>query len=200
LHTVEAALESRRLDAVLVSSEDPEILEVAARPGVTTVERPSELAADDAPMIGTALHALGHAERELGLEPTALVLLQPTSPFRTSLDVDTAIELFEARNADTLASVVPVDQHPSDCVRVVDGRLDWAVARPHANAQRQELADFYYIDGAIYVAQTSFLRARRLFVDERTTLYVQQRSHGLDIDDVYELELARAALAAGIVR
>jgi CMP-N-acetylneuraminic acid synthetase len=196
-HSLEAGLASSRLDALLLSSDDPEILAVGERLGVPVVLRPAELAADDAPMLGTALHALDHAEQELGLRAAALVLLQPTSPFRTGEDVDGAIEAFERSGADTLASVVPVDQHPCNCVRQVDGRLERAVPLPYPNARRQDLPQFHYVDGAIYIGRADFLRSAGVFVDERTATYVLPRSHGLNIDDAYELDIARGLLAVG---
>ncbi len=196
-HTIEAALESSRLDAVVVTSDDPEILAVAERVGATPLQRPDELATDDAPMLDTALHALDDARERWGDEPDTLVLLQPTSPFRPAASIDASIGELERTGADTLASVVEVDQHPCDCVRFVAGGLEWAVPLPFPNARRQDLPEFHYVDGAIYVVRTAYLRSHGVFVDERTAVYVQPRSHGFDIDSPWELALARALLARG---
>jgi CMP-N,N'-diacetyllegionaminic acid synthase len=195
-YSIEAGLASARLDALLLSSDDAEILALGARLGCAVVGRPAELAADDASMLGTALHALDHTERELGLRAEALVLLQPTSPFRTAADLDGALAAFERSGADTLASVVPVDQHPCDCVRAVDGRLERAVPLPRADAQRQDFPEFHYLDGAIFVARVRALRDRGLFVDEGTAVYPLERSHGVDINDAFGLAVARGLVAA----
>lgn len=194
-HTIEAARASDRLGAVLLSSDDDEILELGQRLGCEVVRRPAELATDDAPMLGAALHALEHGRDELGIDADVLVLLQPTSPFRTSTDIDDAVAAFERSGAETLASVAPVEQHPCDCVRVVEGRLERAVPLPHPNARRQELPVFHYLDGATYVVRAEFLRRAGVFVDEATAVHVHPAGHGFDIDSTFELELARGLLA-----
>ena len=193
-HSIEAGLASARLDAVVLSSDDPEIIDVGVNLGCAVVVRPAELATDEASTLDGVLHAVDHVERELDLQPESIVLLQPTSPFRTSRDVDGAIVAFERSGADTLASVVPVTQHPCDCVHVVDGRLARAIPLPHANARRQDLPQFHYIDGAIYIARVEFLRTSGVFVDERTTTFVLQEGHGLEIDDAFQLDVARGLL------
>jgi CMP-N-acetylneuraminic acid synthetase len=184
--TIEAGQASRRLDALVVSSEDAEILELARSLGCDVVERPGELAADDAPMIGTALHALEQVDAE------NLVLLQPTSPFRDGTDIDAAIDTFERSGAPTLASVGRVDQHPCNCVRRVGDRLERAVPLPRPDAQRQDFPEFHYLDGAIFVARVAELRASRVFVDERTALHVLEPTHALDVNGPLDLALAQA--------
>src|SRR5205085_8952040 len=91
-HSIEAGLGSSRLDLLLLSSEDREILELAMELGCAVVERPSALARDEAATIDVVIHALDHAEGDHGLRPDAVVLLQPTSPFRTAADIDGAID------------------------------------------------------------------------------------------------------------
>jgi len=193
-HSIDAGLASERLDAVVLSSDDPEIIDVGARLGCAVVVRPAPLSTDDASTLDAVLHAIGYVERELELRPESVVLLQPTSPFRTSSDVDGAIAAFERSEADTLASVVPVLQHPCDCVHVVEGRLERAVPLPRVNARRQDLPEFHYIDGAIYIARVEYLRTVGVFVDERTATFVLEQSHGVEIDDAHQLDVARGLL------
>ena len=75
------------------------------------------------------------------------------------------------------------------------GRLFFrAMPLPRTNARRQDLPEFHYVDGAIYIARVEFLRARGVFVDERTTTFVLQHGHGLEIDDAFQLDVARGLL------
>lgn len=193
--TIEAGLASQQVEMLLLSSDDQEILALAEPLGCVPVRRPAELATDESPTIDAALHALDHAERELGLWAEMLVLLQPTSPFRTAADIDAAVATFERSGRDSLVSVVPVEQHPCNCVRVVGGRLEHAVPLPRPNARRQDLPEYFYIDGATYVVRVDALRRSGAFIDERTVLHVQEQSHGLDINQEHELMVARALLA-----
>ena len=65
---------------------------------------------------------------------------------------------------------------------------------PQLNARRQDLPEFQYIDGAIYIARVEFLRSAGVFVDERTATFALEQSHGLEIDDAYQLDVARGLL------
>ena len=87
VYTLEAALKTRRLSRLVVSTDDEEIASVSARNGVEVVARPAALASDKTPAIEPVLHAM-----DVFPEFEYVVLLQPTSPLRTAADIDGAIE------------------------------------------------------------------------------------------------------------
>lgn len=194
--TLEAARDSTRLDSILLSTDDEDAIELAGELGVEApFVRPAELAADETPMLDVVLHAVDWLEQERGSVTGTVVLLQPTSPFRDAADIDAAVAAFEKAGRDTLVSVAPVAQHPCDCIRVEDGRLRHAVEPPAPGARRQDMPEFLYLNGAIYVARVAALRARGRFVGEDSALHLMERGHSLDIDDEFELELARGLVA-----
>lgn len=86
LWSIDAARASKYVDMVLVSSEDAEIIDLAARQPVSLTLRPSELATDDASNEDVLRHSLTREPHEW------VVLLQPTSPLRTADDIDACIE------------------------------------------------------------------------------------------------------------
>ena len=90
---VRIALEARSLDRVVVSTDDDEIAAVAASAGAEVVRRPASIAGDDAPTSA----ALVHAVRELGLSPTWVVTLEPTSPLRRAETIDRCVRMAEER-------------------------------------------------------------------------------------------------------
>jgi CMP-N-acetylneuraminic acid synthetase len=73
----------------VVSSDDPEILDLARRHGFSVIERPAELATDEASSAAVAHHAMHAADAQ------SVMLLQPTSPFRSLNTVETAVGLFQ---------------------------------------------------------------------------------------------------------
>ena len=87
--TVEAAKRSN-VARVVVSTEDAEIVRWCEANGVECVERPPELAADHVISAPVVLHALD-CLRERGYEPTHVLLLHPTSPFRTAQHINEAL-------------------------------------------------------------------------------------------------------------
>jgi len=188
--TLEAALGASRLDAVLLTTDDDAALELAAELGVPAIRRPEELARDETPLLSAVLHAL----EALG-DVESVVLLQPTSPFRDAADIDAAVEAFETSGRSTLMSVDPVAQHPCEVVREDGGRLEWAAPWPAGATGRQGLPDYFYVNGAIYIAHADHLRAGGRFQEPDSALYVMAQSHSVDIDDPFDLELARGLLA-----
>jgi CMP-N,N'-diacetyllegionaminic acid synthase len=194
-YTLDAALGAARLDRVVLTSDDERALDLAAELCFPALRRPSELALDEAPMLGAVLHAVDAVEEEIGGAVENVVLLQPTSPFRDAADVDAAVAAFEAASRSTLVSVVAVSQHPCEVVRVEDGRLRRAVEWPEGATGRQALPDFFFVTGAIYVARTAHLRSAGTFQDENSAIFPMEHSHSFDIDDRFDLDLARGLLA-----
>src|SRR5260221_1708442 len=106
--SAEAALGARWLDRVLLSTDDPEIAAAGRAMGLETpFVRPAELSGDAVGMLPVMQHALDWLT-ENGLEPAAIILLQPTSPLRTARHIDEAVELLVATDTETVVSVVEV--------------------------------------------------------------------------------------------
>jgi CMP-N,N'-diacetyllegionaminic acid synthase len=198
--TVEAARGSR-LDRVVVSSDDPDIIRAATADG--TVEapfvRPPELAADETPAIDVVLHAVSWMADQGGYRPDAVMLLQPTSPLRTRRHIDEAIDTFERTGADSLVSVVrtPHAMVPESVMRVdTSGWLQPYVALDDRANLRQRKPVYYARNGAaIYLVRRDVLLQRRSLYGERIAPYVMDREESVDIDERFDLELAAWLMA-----
>ncbi|MDG6218097.1 MAG: acylneuraminate cytidylyltransferase family protein, partial [Candidatus Thermoplasmatota archaeon] len=92
-YTIDAAKKSFYIDQIIVSTDDNEIASVASTAGVIIIKRPPELAGDESPTIDAILHTLDVCSKQ-SLEADVVVLLQPTSPLRTSIDIDEAVALY----------------------------------------------------------------------------------------------------------
>jgi CMP-N,N'-diacetyllegionaminic acid synthase len=114
--TIEAALNAKWVDRVLVSTEDEEIAEVARQYGAEVpFFRPLELSQDDTPTLPVLQNVVFQLKNKENFVPDAVITLQPTSPLRTSEHIDDAIERFIADPlADSLVSCIEVPHifHP----------------------------------------------------------------------------------------
>ncbi len=121
---IEAALAAKRLDRVVVSTEDEEIASEAKRWGAEVpFQRPQELAVDEIGLVPVVQHAM-RAMDELGFVADAIVSVQATSPFLGGDDIDRAVAKLQETDADSVASVQPVDhQHPFWVKRLEDDRI-----------------------------------------------------------------------------
>ncbi len=193
--TIEAAMASRYLDRVILSTEDPEISKVSEAAGVDApFVRPVELATDTATSVDVMLHAYRYC-LERGEEYRALVMLQPTSPLRLAEDIDAAVELFAARNAQSVISVTEDKHHWWTNTLGPDGCMKDFLPQ-ELQVRSQKLAPAYRLNGAVYVVDTLFLESGRSFFGPETYAYVMDRERSIDIDDDIDFLCAESILSA----
>lgn len=194
--TIEAALGSRQLDRLIVSTDDAAIAEAARRYGADVpFMRPAELAQDTSSHISVVDHALDWLAAHDGTDPDYVLLLQPTSPLRTAQDIDATIELALQRQAVAVVSVCEVDQHPLLCQRVQpDGTLAPYMTSELTYLRRQDLPPAYALNGALYLNRSESLRRDRTFLPVGTLPYVMPRERSLDIDTPWDWHLVELVL------
>ena len=184
-YTAAAALASRRLARVVLSTEDREIAEVGRRCGLDVpFMRPPELAQDETPMLPVAQHAVRWLEKQ-GESFDAVCLLQPTNPLRRADDIDGAVELLERTGADSVISFVDAgEKHPARMKTIeTDGRvIDPPFAEQFEGQRRQDFPKFYLREGSIYLTRTSVLMDQNSFKgrDCRAWLIPEERACNID--------------------
>jgi len=197
-YTIDAAKKSKFIDKIFLSSDDNDIITVAKNLGVETdYIRPHHLADDHSSTADTIIDAITWLEEKENYFPDAILLLQPTSPLRTSDDIDGAIRLFEENKHNCLVSVHEMTEHPYECVQNIDSE-DWSylAEEPLAATRRQDYKKkFYYINGAIYLTDVKFFKKEKKFIEKNNaSFYVMPYERGIDIDEYHHLNLASAIL------
>jgi N-acylneuraminate cytidylyltransferase/CMP-N,N'-diacetyllegionaminic acid synthase len=190
--TIEAALRSSLLSAVVVSTDDPEIAEVARQAGAQVpFMRPSELALDQTPGLDPVLHALDQLPQY-----DSVLLLQPTSPLRTTEDIDACLRLAVQQHARSVVSVSEADTHPYWTYRLTkDQALSRFVeAEPEPIARRQDLPKAFALNGALYFADANWLRSSGRLVGTETLAYVMAKERSVDLDTPLDWKLAELLL------
>ncbi|MBI5211339.1 MAG: acylneuraminate cytidylyltransferase family protein [Elusimicrobia bacterium] len=193
--TIAPALESGCFDRLWVSTDDPAIARVAARLGVAVPWlRPARYARDSSATEDAVLHLLGRLRKDDGYVPDAVMLLQPTSPFRTAATIRRAVDLFKRHGGDPVVSVAPARQHPCWCSTLRGGILVPFV-RGSKPSRRQDLPEAYCYDGSIYLVKTEDLLERRSFLGPRTRALVVPEAEAVDIDTPLDWAVAEALWA-----
>lgn len=190
--TIEAALAAQAPDRVVLSSDDEDIMAVARAHGCEVpFVRPAALASDTCGSLDVALHALDSLDG--GFD--TLVLLQPTSPLRLAGDIDQACRVFERSGAPSCASVCAAHPAPQWIFSTgADGRLQPVLDMPGGAVRRQDLPDYWALNGAIYIADVDWLRHEKRFVSPQTVPYVMPKQRSVDIDDLVDFQLAEVLL------
>lgn len=182
--------------AVMVSTDDPAIADVCRQAGALVPWlRPAALATDTAGSVDVALHALDWYEAAHGAVD-ALLLLQPTSPFRERATVQRGIAAFVASGA-PVVGVSPCSEHPLWTFRLDDNaRLTPFVTGAAVTTRGQDLPPAYVLNGGFYLCSPAHLRASRSFLGPATVpLVVESPREALDIDTAWDWALAEASLA-----
>lgn len=187
--TIDHARESARLTRIAVSTDATEIANAARVLGVAVLPRPAELSTDATLMLDVVRHAVQETEAE------AVVLLQPTSPFRTGAHIDAAIALWESTGADSVVSVVRVPHNftPGSQLRE-DGESRLVPYTDGGGGSRQEKPMLYARNGpAVLVVSAETIRSGSLYGNDSRG-YKMNALDSLDIDEPADLELAELLL------
>lgn len=201
-HAIRSAQAADDVERIVVSTDDAEIAAAAVELGAgVPFERPADLAADDAPSWPVVQHVL----RELataGDTYERVLLLQPTSPFRTATEISAAHRLLGSEpSADGVIGASPTSANPL-ALAVTSDEHGWLRhAAPAARSERrQDAGEVLLINGALYLWRSDFVLAHDSPANARTLLLTMSRQAGVDIDDPWDLAVAQAILAAGLVR
>lgn len=191
-HTIQAALDAKLIDRVIVSTDSQEIADMARSFGAEVpFLRPPELAQDDTPGIEPIIHAARWLNNNDDYHPDYVMVLQPTSPLRTAEDIEAAVQLAQKQQADSVVSVCPVHQHPYWMKRITDdGRLVDFLSLGTDYTRRQDLPPVYALNGAIYLVRCEVLLEHKTFYTDHTYAYVMPPERSLDIDTLQDLYLA----------
>ena len=197
--SIEAVRRIPEICDILVSTDEPQIAEVARSAGAMVPWlRPAGLASDVATSVDACMHALEWYERAIG-QIDGLLLLQPTSPFRRRSSVLQGIDLFSRNAHRTVLGVSPAASHPMHCLQIEGDRL-----RPYVDGgiglRSQDLPPAYALNGAFYLIQPANLRLHRSFFDaDALALVMQQPGEEIDIDTDWDWAVAEAALERGLI-
>ena len=194
-YTIEAALKSKYLDKVIVSSDDEEILNISSNFGADIIKRPIDLANDTATTFDAIKHTIDNFEKY-----DYIVLLQPTSPLRNEKHIDEAIELLEKKKADAIVSVCEMEHSPLwSNTLPKDGSMSNFLKDEILNKRSQDLDKFYRLNGAIYICKTEKLIENKSFLLKNNIFaYIMDREHSVDIDEKIDFSIAQILMSENL--
>jgi N-acylneuraminate cytidylyltransferase len=190
--TIEEAKKSKYIDRLILSSEDTEIISVAQQWGCDApFVRPQELATDETPGVEPILHAIDALSEKYDY----VVMLQPTSPLRIAEDIDGCIEMCVNSTAPVCVSMTKPEKSPEWMYRVADTGSTVPVTNlGYTSSRRQELQSSFVLSGAVYVAETAWLKQHRTFISEEMIAFRMPPDRSKDVDTDLDLEFCEFLL------
>jgi CMP-N,N'-diacetyllegionaminic acid synthase len=201
-YSIDAAQRSGAFDRLVVSTDDPSIADTARASGCEVpFMRPPDLALDSTPHLPVMIHAVAWLRDRESYCCDAVMILQPTSPFRTPDDIRNAVRLLESSGADSVVGVSAVPPHfnPMRLLAADDGGAAtlFVSGEPvrRRPVRRQDLPNVWAINEAIYLFRTSLLfDVEPSLYGDRTVVYVMPAERGLAIDDSRDWDAAERAI------
>ena len=189
--SIDVAKDIPEICDILVSTDDPEIAKIAKEAGALVPWlRPNELAADTASSVDTALHALNWYEKEKNTVD-GILLLQPTSPFRSKELISTGIKLFKESEQHTVVSVSSSHTHPMWTFKIENHHLTPFIEDSNTNTRSQDLPEAYSLNGSFYLTSPEELRTQYSFIGKNPIPLLTEKDHeSLDIDTAWDFEIA----------
>ncbi|MEW6172009.1 MAG: glycosyltransferase [Bacillota bacterium] len=189
-YTVQAALESKALDRIAVTSDNRQVLEYAASfPGVEVIYRKPELARLHFPIEPTVLHVLNTLKENSGYVPDAVLLLYINAPLREAWHIQKAIDTLRIFDCDSIISV-----REDDSYFYLRGKygLEPLIRERQLRLEKEML---YAENGAIILSKTEAITPAK-FVGITVSHILMSREESFQIDSEFEFWLVEQILTA----
>lgn len=195
--TIEAASRSKYIDSVVVSTDDQEIKQVAENSGASVpFIRPDNLSNDTA----SSFDVIKHAIKFLNIDRPhhLIVLLQPTSPLRTTEEIDSALEFFDFKKAAGVVSISECEHSPLWSNKLPEGNSLANFIRNEVKGKRsQDLPKYYRLNGSIYIYEVEqLLKNDHIFYNEQVYGFETDALSSIDIDTELDFLIAEAIMRA----
>lgn len=191
-YTIDAAKGVFDDEFICVSTDDFEIKSLVEQLGLKVpFLRPNELASDTAGTYEVLLHAILYYESK-GYFPDTLILLQPTSPFRTSEHIKDALKMF-SNDIDMVVSVKETKSNPYFILfEEENGFLK--KSKESIFTRRQECPKVWEYNGAIFVINVASLKKTSIGLFKKVIKYEMDEFSSHDIDKPFDWDMAELLL------
>jgi N-acylneuraminate cytidylyltransferase len=184
---------------VCVSTDDEEIAEIVRNYGVDIpFMRPPELAADSTPSRDVIIHALDFYQK-IGITFTAIILLQPTSPFRLLQHVNVCLSKFNP-TLDMVVSVKKSLANPYYNLFEEDTGGFLVKSKPGNFKRRQDCPPVFEVNGSVYIINPDSIREKDFANFSRIIKYEMPSEYSVDIDEPIDWELAELLIEKGMIK
>jgi CMP-N-acetylneuraminic acid synthetase len=188
--TIKAAQKSKYLDRIIVSTEDSVISKISRTHGSEIIERPRELANDTSSTYDVIAHVISCLRESEKYKPDIIILLQPTSPLRTTEDIDKALDLFIDNPCESVISVYDSGHSVYWSFQIEKKYLKPVFEGKYFKQRRQDLPEAYIPNGAICITTTANLEKYKSFYSRKILPYIMSAEMSVDIDNDTNFKLA----------
>jgi len=193
-YTIESAKKSK-ITKIIVSTDNMQIAKLAQNLEVDVpFIRPKSLSMDNSSTFDVIQHALDFLEKNENYSPDIIVILQPTSPLRTSELIDNSIDILKQTKANSVISVSEIKTHPSSSFVYSNKFLKPFDSNFSKYVQRQQYTPLYFPTGAIYTTWKKTITKYNSIYGPKIVPLFTKNELNLDIDTPFDFFLTEATL------
>ena len=193
-YTIQAAIKSKFIDHIFVSTDDLKIKKYLVKfPSVSLINRPKNISADNSKAQDVVSHFFKlNLIKKIHNDPF-LVYLQPTSPMRKAKHIDLAFNKLEIENNDKLVSVCKNTISPYKSFRISNNKkIKTLFKNDKSNFNKQKLPDTVYANGAIYIFRKKIFQKKCEFPNNNSSFIIMNYKEGIDIDSKEDLAILKS--------
>ena len=192
-HTIEAAISSLGVNNIIISTNDKKVIKLSNKLGVRPpFVRPKKLSTKTATTVDVILHSMEWYKNNKGFLPSNIILLQPTSPLRSSKDISNSIRKFNSSKKKTLVSVCKPMQHPNDFLFKYKEKYKTLNFFTSMNYKKlKEVNEPFFIDGSIYISDLNHFIKKNDLIGDDPEIFLMPQTRAIDVDKPFDLDLAR---------
>lgn len=199
-YSIETAIKSKKFDKVFVSTDSQRYAEIAVAYGADASFLRSEKNSSDTASSWDVVREVIDILKEKGEEYDEIMLLQATSPLRTEVDINKAIDILYKRKGKAVVSLTECDHSPIWCNTLPDdGNMDNFDRAEYKELPRQSLPTYYRYNGAIYLVTKEELYNTDHMLEQGCYAYVMPQHRSVDIDTALDFMIAETIMKAGVV-
>lgn len=195
-YSIEAAVESGIFDTVHVSTDSEKYAQIAREYGADVPFLRDEATSSDTAGSWDVVREVLLKYSARGIEFDTAALLQPTSPLRTAQDIKEGYALFDEKKADSVIAVCEMEHSPLWSNTLPKDRCMSEFQNKEAEAPRQQLAVYYRINGALYIARTDVVMKGADIYGQKSYALIMPQERSIDIDSELDFMIAQTILRA----
>ncbi|MFA6070632.1 MAG: acylneuraminate cytidylyltransferase family protein [Janthinobacterium sp.] len=178
---------------ICVSTDCDEIISVVQNYGlIINFKRPDELSGDEAGSHEVILHAIDFFEKQ-GRSYDRVMLLQPTSPFRTKKHLEEISQVYSS-DIDMVVSVGKSHLNPYFNLFEEKANGFLQKVKPGYFENRQKVPEVYFYNGSAYLINVQSLKKSVMPNFTRICKYLMDEIYSVDIDTPLDWMLCEAIL------
>lgn len=188
-YSIEAALNSKLFEEVMVSTDDEEIGEVSKKYGASVPFLRSEKTSDEFATTADVLAEVINEYKKNGKKFDYLCCLYPTALFVTQQKLKDSLDLLLKTNTDSLIPIVKFSYPIQRALKVVENRLEYAWPE-NAIKRSQDLEPMYHDAGQFYWINISVFLTQQKILTDNSVAYEISDLESQDIDNESDWNMA----------